>query len=189
MIDKNIYKSRDDPLEFAKYELETFPDVLDSIQEAVKNKPLSHQKNWCGYNGFSSGGCACMGCINHEFLKVNLTKYHWKVWFKNFRPEEDYDEGKNSFGIILQNIQNHKKEVIKVLREVFQLSVPEISKIVKQESAIIIENMPYYETKHYFKKAQEYNSNLNLEMFYENPDNILNQVFVIPIKSINKIKP
>lgn len=193
MIQDKNYKSRDgknftDPLECAKYEIENFPDILENIQQSVKEKPIDHQKNWCGY-GIAPGyahACACVGCINSQFREVGLSKYHWKVWVDSYRPKDDYDTSQKSFGIIITDLGTDKINLMKVLREVFQVSIPDVSRILKNSAHIVIKNEDYDMANWYLRKITNIETDAKFNVFYAEPENVMSKMFIIPIKPVNK---
>lgn len=73
----------DNEKDCARHELANCAGVLIKLEKGISKAPSRHQMNWCG-----GGACACMGCINHEFYGMGLTKAHWEVWMEEFRDRK-----------------------------------------------------------------------------------------------------
>lgn len=67
------------------YPLQMTERRMVEVNEALKDDP--NPENWCQ----ASGGCGCMGCINHTAFKHGITKEEWRQWVRVCRPDIDED--------------------------------------------------------------------------------------------------
>lgn len=142
----------------AKHEFQTIPDLVDKIEEAVKNKPAKHQLNWCSPG---MGGCACIGCINYQFHQVGLTKEHWQIWVEIYREptiEDDINSYSNNTNYQVQLVGfDNRSTLIKVLREETKRTPKEIMDVIQGKETILLDTKEFYFIKKLEKKCRENN--------------------------------
>lgn len=168
--DKQIFSEEED---CARHEIYNCPGILEKIEEAVANEPASHQKNWC-----DSMACACMGCINSAFFKVDLNKSHWKIWVEELRQEKpfgtepdwdksrDYDHCK----IIIKDPGNNRKEVIIKIKQITGLGLVEAQSVLEGDN--IVKDGYYIDAKVYKKQLEELGAKIEII----NPGSILKKI-------------
>lgn len=169
--DKEVFTDED---ECARHEIYNCPGILEKLEKTVANEPTSHQKNWC-----NSMACACMGCINSAFHKVDLNKAHWKIWNEELRQEKpfgtepDWDKSRDydTCQIIIKEPGHNRKEVIIKIKQITGLGSIKAQSLLEGKN--IVKDGYYRDAKIYKKQLEDLGATIE---------------FVNPGKKI-KIKP
>ena len=170
---ETVYKSRDgqifdDAKVCAKYELETFPEMLEILNQNLEGVHPSFKARWC-----ESGACCCVGCINRQFYDSGLTKSHWELWKEEYANLiEIIDPYDDVYGVLLNNVDaNNRPAVMKVLRQHCGYGVTQVGETLKNLPSPITYGIYYNDAK----KLQDLliNCGATAFVFKDTPDKIL----------------
>lgn len=172
---ESVYKSMDglifqDSKACAKYELETFPKLLETLNEHLEGVPPSFKLRWC-----ESGACGCMGCINAQFYAAGLTKSHWEVWkdelYNGPTLIDPYDD---SFGVILKSVDEVSKvKVMQLLRQHCGYGIVQVGETLKTLPQDIKNGIMYEDAKKFHLELT--NAGASASIFKDTLDNIVKE--------------